>query len=435
LVVVGIIALALWTLSLGPALSPGSLASYPPLATDTPSGLGYPAPPTATPTMTFTPFPYTEEEWYALPWHTQTPWPTPTPHSLPTASSFRQGVAGAVGWVIGQRDELGSWGYHWSLDTFPSTYPTNVEHIPFLAAIPWGVEEPATPGVPTKIPVPTPDMGTVAAISAQTPHNYWLIFNECEHQLQCDTSFDLAAVWYHDELVSFLESVDPNAKLIVGGVNAHECGIYWLKQFMDHYKSTYNEYPPYIAGWHFHLYPDIVPVDWMKKGIEGCESDWDYNDLRVRTVDDAWAAWQTDVSNILPFVTQYGDITEDEIWITEMGCLNGGFNRPTPEPQEPICGKVGYMYDYTRRITNWLNTTGRWVDRYAWYTDIFGYWYQGYTKLYAIPPTPSPTPGGPPLPTRTPGTPDFSALGNFYGGVTPAAATNFTNTFLPVITK
>lgn len=119
LVTVGIIALALWTLSFGPTFLPGSLASYPSFATDTPTGFGYPGPATATPTMTFTPFPYAEEEWYALPYNTQTPWPTPTPHSLPTADSFRQGVAGAAGWVIGQRDELGSWGYNWGLITFP----------------------------------------------------------------------------------------------------------------------------------------------------------------------------------------------------------------------------------------------------------------------------------------------------------------------------
>lgn len=155
----------------------------------------------------------------------------------------------------------------------------------------------------------------------------------------------------------------------------------------------------------------------------------------METVDKAWTAWLSDVGNILPFVQQYGDITEYELWITEMGCLNGGFHRPTPEPQEPICRKVGYMYEYTSRITNWLNTTGRWVDRYAWFTDTRGYNYQGFTRLYDLEvwltPTPPPQPG---TPTPTPGY-GFSALGNFYRGVTPAAATSFTRTYFPVITK
>jgi hypothetical protein len=285
-------------------------------------------------------------------------------------------------------------------------------------------------------------MATTAAMAALTPHNYWLIFNECESlKTQCRTDFQAAADSYASNLVPFLNSVDPNAKLIIGGVNAHECGILWLKNFVEYYTSNIEPTIPYLAGWHFHLYPDIVPNDWTKEGIEGCDSSWDFNDARVENVDDAWDAWQTDVHNILAFVSQYGDLIEDEIWITEMGCLNPGWHEgffPTPRP---VCGKVGYMYEYTRRITNWLNTTGRWIDRYAWYTDVLGEPHEGYTRLYELTPIPpSPTPGGPPTDTPTPGytpvTPDFSALGYFYGGVTPAAPITLSETiYFPVWMK
>lgn len=315
-----------------------------------------------------------------------------------------------------------------------------MEHIPFLMGRPWGADhEVDDPATPTLEPLPTPSPAFVQTIAARTPHDYWLIFNECEHQLQCSTSPAEAARSYGSVLRPFLDSYVPDAKLIVGGINAHECGILWLEEFIAQYDLQFGGFPPYIAGWHFHLYPDVIPWGWMDQGIAGCDTGWSYNDIRVQSVELAWAAWQTDVHNILDFVVEYGSLVEDEIWITEMGCLNGGFHAgqlPTPQA---ICGQAGYMYEYTRRITNWLNTEGRWVDRYAWYTDIFGEPYQGYTRLYELTPIPpSPTPGGPPTNTPTPGnapTLDFSALGYFYGDVTPAAATNFTNTYLPVITK
>lgn len=308
-----------------------------------------------------------------------------------------------------------------------------MEHVPLLVWRPWGAPDPGLPGTPTRTPVPTPIPEILATIAARTPHNYWLIFNECEHQLQCRTDPVEAAISYHDLIVPFLNSVDPQAELIVGGVNAHECGIKWLEDFMIYYRQNYGE-PPFLAGWHFHLYPDVVALDWITQGTEGCDSNWGYYDDRVNTVDEAWAAWQADVYNIWAFVGQYGDIVEDEIWISEMGCLNpGGHDLPGP-----ICGQEGYMYEYTRRITTWLNTAGRWVDRYAWFTDIAAaeveYW--DYTRLYyrQLVGTPTPTipPGGP---TPTPGY-GFSALGNFYGGVTPAAAVDITRrVYLPVVSR
>jgi hypothetical protein len=69
---------------------------------------------------------------------------------------------------------------------------------------------------------------------------------------------------------------------------------------------------------------------------------------------------------------------------------------------------------YTMQMTEWLNNEGRWVDRYAWYNDWDSYYWEQ-TKLFAMTPAPTPTPGGP--------TPviNQSALGNFYSKVTPAA--------------
>ena len=240
------------------------------------------------------------------------------------------------------------------------------------------------------------------------------------------------------------------------------CGIEWLKSFVEEYRRLYNSDPPYIVGWHFHLYPEIAPRQWLINGMNvtsGCEdSNWIYYDPRLATVDLAWDAWLEDVGNILEFLEWYGD-DSGEVWITEMGCLNGGGHpvpvqppAPTPSltPYPVICQANGFMYEYVTRITGWLNSNaGRWIDRYAWYTDYGQAWWDQ-TKLYAFTPgptatplTPAPTEGGPTLtstPTRTPTTTptpgpsptwNRSALGIFYGKITPAAAGEF-DELLPV---
>jgi hypothetical protein len=272
---------------------------------------------------------------------------------------------------------------------------------------------------------PTPPASALATIDARTPHDYWLVFNECEHQYQCNTPPIQAAGYFASQLLPYILQADPNAKLIIGGVNAHECGIDWLKRFVEELDPAELAW---ISGWHFHLYPEVVPADWVEKGLDGCDSDWIYHDPRVATVEDAWNAWQTDVWNIYWFVEQYGDLVEDEIWITEMGCSNPGYH----QLQQPVCQSEGYMYEYVTRMTGWLNSSaGRWIDRYAWYTDWNNVPYWNHTKLYAMTLTPTMvvvTPGTPtltPTPTRTPGpTPTMviSALGHYYTQITPAAA-------------
>ncbi len=121
-------------------------------------------------------------------------------------------------------------------------------------------------------------------------------------------------------------------------------------------------------------------------------------------------AWLEDVGNILEFLEWYGD-DSGEVWITEMGCLNGGKHLVPDQPPEPtpsltpypaICQANGFMYEYVTRMTGWLNSNaGRWIDRYAWYTD-YSLRSGAQTQLYSFTPgptytptRPSPTPGGP----------------------------------------
>lgn len=226
-----------------------------------------------------------------------------------------------------------------------------------------------------------------------------------------------------------------------------------------------------IAGWHFHLYPEIVHSSaygqgadasgWIPGALEcdyGSEAQpnyaWVFDDERVSTVDQAWQAWQTDVQNVQLFVQNFGE-ENDEIWITEMGCLSAGGH--LPQNPFPVCQQNGYLAEYVSRITGWLNSTGRWIDRYNWFIEWdTTYWY--FTYLYDMTPTPSRTPG--PTPTRTPtatpgATPtpspvitpsitpsptyqELTALGIYYSQLTPNAPVKWQDLFshklfLPVL--
>lgn len=73
------------------------------------------------------------------------------------------------------------------------------------------------------------------------PH-YWLVLNECENETQCNMTPQQAADFYRN-LVIAMSDIDPDARLIVGGVNASPCGVLWLKNFVVYYEDNYGEVP------------------------------------------------------------------------------------------------------------------------------------------------------------------------------------------------
>lgn len=261
--------------------------------------------------------------------------------------------------------------------------------------------------------------------TAPTNH-YYLVFNECEHDAQCNARPEDAARFYKT-FVDYMATVDPYAKFIVGGVNASPCGVLWLQEFVDAYRDQNPGLDVPRAGWHFHLYPEVVAGGWDPTGddpVQGCQT-WLTPTPPPPTPQYKWVwaperlnfeTWQEDAENMLAFVYQYGDIDNDEIWITEMGCPHSFDTWPQS------CGVTeGFMQDYTSQILAWLNNEGRWVDRYAWFADwLFNH--EHFTLLYDFTPTPTPTKGGyvPSGPTPTPQW-NPSTLGYFYANVTPAA--------------
>lgn len=243
-----------------------------------------------------------------------------------------------------------------------------------------------------------PPLELVIERDGYNDHNYWLVFNECEHQHQCNTGPAEAAQFFHDKVVDllFTQGGDPDADIIVGGVNAHPCGILWLKNFVDYYRTNYGELPR--AGWHFHIYPEVAPSRWP----DSCDGGWAFYDYDFQNVDTAFNRWREHANNALAFVQEYGR-PDDEIWFTEMGCLNYGFH----QIQAPACQAEGFVQNYAARMMNWLNTDGRWVTRYAWYTNWDTQYWRRTHLIWEAPPGQQWT---------------YSSLGYWYAHVVPSAA-------------
>jgi hypothetical protein len=178
----------------------------------------------------------------------------------------------------------------------------------------------------------------------------WLVFNECDNNYQCATKPEEAAAFYHDTLLPFALSLDPNARLIVGGANGGRCGVQWLADFVTYYRATYRQEVP-RAGWHFHPYADL----W-----EGptCDHTTEWNWPVLHDVNLLWNEWLLQMHHIKGFVMAYGRPGVDEVWFTEMGCL---------APAPSVC-RTETVTLASRQLA-WFDGPGRWVDRFAWFSD------------------------------------------------------------------
>jgi hypothetical protein len=179
-----------------------------------------------------------------------------------------------------------------------------------------------------------------------------------------------------------------------------------------------------------------VPEEWPDPNDpeNGCDSLW-WGRADRAAAEFAIADMQ---STLYGFLWTFGE-PEDEIWLTEIGCLN---------PSTTACGDDTFMFEYVSTVMGWLNGNGRWIDRYAWFSDWDpgtvdcedpldpefdgGKWsWQMLYDLTATPlppynpcitPTPTSTPSVPfhtPTPTPIPGM-QYSALGVYYSEVIPA---------------
>jgi hypothetical protein len=259
-----------------------------------------------------------------------------------------------------------------------------------------------------------PSAATIQSIDAKTVgYDYWLVFNECENPGQCNRKPDVQAEFYHDDVLPLINANDPSARLIVGGTSAHPCGLEWMTDFVEAYRSSYGEDPP-RTGWHFHIYPEVVPV------LIGTAVPWQPGDPCPIDDPNNWQWGASDTADIQHYIeeaeairywwSQYGS-PDDEIWITETGCL--------PPSICPNLTVHSDMANYMGAITAYLNDGGRWINRYAWYTTYDA----TYNSTWLVD-----GPGS---------TPNFTAMGNYYKQIQASShVPGFLYwQFLPFVTK
>lgn len=128
---------------------------------------------------------------------TFTPWPSPTPHPFTPAATPRHGVGASWYGTQGERyrSYLGNWANLW-VGGPPATPPAppglgsdyQFDYVPMVAGGPFRLHF-----IPTH--------ANLVEWDSDTPHNYWLVFNECEHNWQCDSTPQEVAIFYHDEIL------------------------------------------------------------------------------------------------------------------------------------------------------------------------------------------------------------------------------------------
>jgi hypothetical protein len=296
---------------------------------------------------------------------------TPTTNPYPTSGLPRQGVAsGSYDSTQPYLAQLADWAYVY-LPAWGGDYPQDHKLVPFL-----------TTG---KL---LPSVKAMQQADLKTPdHDYWLVFNECELMDQCEMLPEEQAEFYHDDILPQIAQGDPDARLIIGGTTAHECGLAWLSRFVRAYQTMYGEDPP-RAGWHFHIYPDVAPRPNEWQLGQACPDSWHGEGYGVGDIEHYIAG----ANRVRHWWSLYGS-PDDEIWVTETGCLNSGVCPPNAGHRD--------MVHYMAAVTAYLNGDGRWIDRYAWYTDIGSDF--DITELYlSVTTTPTPKPIGRYYPLITP---------------------------------
>lgn len=188
------------------------------------------------------------------------------------------------------------------------------------------------------------DATAATILTASYANGYILVGNECNVASQCNMSPGWFATWLHNR-VPVWRSINPNVKVIIGGVIIHSDvtsgGETWLNNVRSAYIANWglNAWLADTDGFHFHVYPDIDPHRPQRIFVSQAIDDMHY--ARIWT-------------------SQNGG---GETWITEIGCLSSTC------ANGPFGGQPNWMRDYAAALRAHLNAHPEDGTRVYWYTD------------------------------------------------------------------
>lgn len=187
-------------------------------------------------------------------------------------------------------------------------------------------------------------------------HTYLTLYNECNDAAQCATAIIPLVDYLHEIVVTLEENELDNIKLIVGGSNTN---CLWLREFRRIYIERWGPIPKLVAGWHFHLYPEVIPLNTTlcKTGVVSWTGDPSISANSTVYMQ----AWKKQLDQTILDVALWNNLDEREyeLWLTEIGCL--------------ICpNDTTFMNTIVTEILTYLNCNsclGKYITRYAWYSD------------------------------------------------------------------
>lgn len=217
---------------------------------------------------------------------------------IATMWSVKKGVGMTSGTVTQTAQLNVAWGYNWGLNG--SYFNPYWQYVPMIHK--------------------GTDIARIKEMARNRPGIYWLVWNEPDQRTQENLQPADAARNYK-KIYDAIMSVDPTAKLIVGGVSAPtSAGYGWIRMFRGEYYKLYRAWPK-MAGLHVHNY--LLTS---------------YNTKVWRDTLYMFRRWMD------------ADRIGGELWLTEYGCLKWWM----------LCEQV------MREQTPWLETQP-WLHRYAWF--------------------------------------------------------------------
>jgi hypothetical protein len=188
----------------------------------------------------------------------------------------------------------------------------------------------------------SPDLDEILRLARQYRGQVWIIGNEPDNIWQDNIQAEAYAEQYH-ELYQAIKTVDPGAKLAIGGVSQpSELRLRYLDRVLAHYQTTYSE---------------KLPVDW-----------WTIHAYVLREERSSWGAdippGFADSEGLILEPEDHGDLTlfKDQlirfrVWMKD----NGYQNVPLAVTEFGILLPVDF--GYTQEITaQYLTDTFEWLD-------------------------------------------------------------------------
>lgn len=213
----------------------------------------------------------------------------------------------------------------------------------------------------------SPSQEMIETYALAQPGTLWLIGNEPDAALQDCITPEQYAPLYH-ELYGIIKSVDPSAKIAIGGVvQATPLRLQYLDMILDEYQSLYGEKIP-VDIWNVHGF-----ILQEKRDSWGCQIPCGIDDIdegMLYGVDDHdnMAIFKKQIRDFRKWMKNHGERNKPLV-VSEYGVLfpsSMGFDEPRVESF--MLATFDYLLDTKVRWLGYPDDENRLVQAWSWYS-------------------------------------------------------------------